>query len=65
MNTEKKAMSVAETASALGVTRQTVYNQLLHRADFPSFHVGTRILISAAGLERWIEAQTERGGTQQ
>lgn len=63
--TQKAALSVTEAAEMLGVTRQTVYAQLLHREDFPMFKVGTRTLISAAGLERWIEAQTERGGAQQ
>lgn len=62
--TRKAALSVTEAAEMLGVTRQTVYSQLLHREDFPMFKVGARTLISAAGLERWIAEQSARGGTQ-
>lgn len=63
--TQKAALSVTEAAEMLGVTRQTVYTQLLHREDFPVFKIGTRTLISAAGLERWIEEQSARGGVRQ
>lgn len=50
------AVSTAEAARLLGVSRPTIY-QLINRADFPAFKVGARTLISVAGLERWVEAQ--------
>ncbi len=53
---EPLAVSTAEAARLLGVSRPTVY-QLINRADFPAFKVGARTLISVAGLERWVEAQ--------
>ncbi len=58
----KVAMSIDETAAALGVSRPTVYN-LLHRQDFPAFRVGGRTLVSVEGLREWVAAQAERGDT--
>ena len=52
------AVSAAEAARLLGVSRPTLY-QLLNREDFPSFRVGNRILVSVAGLQEWIERQTK------
>lgn len=57
---ERVALSVTEAAALLGVSRPTVY-QLMNRADFPSFRIGARRLISRAGLERWVQEQAERG----
>lgn len=59
--TEKVALTVSETAAALGVSRPTVY-KLLRRADFPGFRVGSRQLVSREGLARWVSEQTEKGG---
>ncbi len=57
---QKIALSIDETADALGVSRPTVYN-LLHRRDFPAFKVGGRTLVSAEGLQRWVALQAEGG----
>ena len=57
---ESIALSVTQAATLLGVSRPTIY-QLLNRADFPSFRIGTRRLISRAGLERWVQEQAEGG----
>lgn len=59
---EKLAVSPAEAAQLLGVSKPTVY-QLLRRADFPAaFKIGTRTLISRSALEKWVEAQAATGG---
>lgn len=63
MSEEKLAMSVSETAAALGVSRPTVYT-LLHKRDFPSFRVGGRTLVSVDGLRAWVAAQAAAGGEQ-
>ena len=57
-------LSVAQTAETLGVSLSTAYT-LARRTDFPSFHVSAnRIVISRAGLEKWIEEQIgNKGGT--
>lgn len=55
---EPLAVSTAEAARLLGVSRPTVY-QLIGKPGFPAFKVGSRTLISVAGLARWVEAQSE------
>ena len=60
---KKVALSIDETAAALGVSRPTVYN-LLHKQDFPSFRVGGRTLVSVDGLRAWVAAQAAAGGEQ-
>lgn len=54
----KMALSVAEAAQLISVSRPTVY-LLCKREDFPSFYVGGRLLISRRGLEEWIEQQAK------
>ena len=60
MSAEKLALSVTEAATLLGVSRPTVY-ELIKREDFPSFRIGTRRVISRAGLERWVDEQARKG----
>lgn len=61
---QSPVLSVAQTAETLGVSLSTAYT-LARRADFPSFHVSpNRIVISRAGLEKWLEEQIgNKGGT--
>ena len=54
----KLTISVREAAKLLGVSAPTAYN-LARRADFPSFCIGNRVLVYAAGLEAWVKAQAE------
>ena len=56
MTNEKGTLSVSEAAELLGLSRPTVY-QLMRQEGFPAFRVGTRRLISRAGLERWVQEQ--------
>ena len=46
---EPLAIGTTEAARLLGISRPTLY-QLLGQSDFPSFRVGSRVLISVAGL---------------
>lgn len=56
---EKIALSVAEAASALGVSRPTMY-EIIRRDDFDAaFKVGTRTLISKSRLEEWTQRKAE------
>ena len=59
-SSEKIALSVAEVADVLGISKPTVY-KLLRRADFPAFKVGTRTLVSRAKLEEWVKTQAVGG----
>lgn len=54
------AVGTTEAARLLGVSRPTLC-QLLNRSDFPSFRVGSRVLISVTGLQEWIDRQTKGG----
>ena len=57
---DKVALSVAEAAQALGVSRPTMY-EIIRRDDFDAaFKVGTRTLISRARFENWVLRQPER-----
>ena len=53
---EPLAVSAAEAARLLGISRPKVY-ELLGREDFPAFKLGGRTLISVDGLRRWVEQQ--------
>ncbi len=52
-------MDVKELEKALCISRKTAYD-LVKKPDFPSFRVGGRILINRAGLQRWIDQQSEQ-----
>lgn len=54
---EKIALSVNESAKLLGISPTCLRNNLLHRADFPSFRVGTRWVISKERLIDWVQKQ--------
>ena len=55
---EPLAVSAAEAAKLLGVSKPTVY-QYIGRADFPSFKLGNRTLSYVDGLREWVKRQTE------
>lgn len=59
-STNKLAISVSEAAELMGVSVPLVY-QLVKRADFPAFKLGTRTLISRRLLEVWLDK--EAGGS--
>lgn len=56
---EPLAVSAGKAAELLGVSRPKVY-ALMKLADFPSFSVGGRTLISVAGLREWVDQQARR-----
>ena len=55
--TEKLTLSVEEAGKLLGVSRQVAY-QLIHRPDFPTLHIGRRILVPKKQLEVWMDRMT-------
>lgn len=60
---EKLTCSVPEMARLLGVSKTTGY-ELVKTPGFPAITVGKRVLIYRAGLDRWLEAQVEKGGAE-
>jgi len=53
------AYTVQETAKALGVSADLIYD-LIARGELTSVRAGRRRLIMAASLEAWIDRQTEQ-----
>lgn len=50
-------LSVKELKTFLGISRAGAY-QLLHRADFPTLHVASRLLVPKDALMKWIVQNT-------
>lgn len=55
---EPLAISAPEAARLLGVSKPKVY-ELMGRADFPSFKLGGRTLVSVDGLREWVRNQSK------
>lgn len=45
--------------SFLGITRAGVYN-LLHREDFPTLHINSRLLVTKENLQKWMQENTNK-----
>lgn len=60
VNRPKLTYSVPEAAKILGVSASKMY-EVVKIQGFPTIKVGSRLLVSAKGLENWIEAQAEKG----
>ena len=60
IKSEKLTLSIPEAAKRIGIS-DTTMRQLARTAGFPSFRVGTRLLVSAKGLEVWVEEQARKG----
>ena len=56
--TEKMAYSVSETAEALGVAPNTIYDMVAKR-QIPFRKLGSRIIIPVPALIKWLETATE------
>ena len=54
---DKLAYSPKEVSQLLGIGVRAAYD-LCHRADFPCIRIGTRMVIPADNLQRWLDAQT-------
>ena len=50
-------VSPTEAAKLLGISKTLVYTELVGRADFPSFKIGSRCLIPVRELREWASAQ--------
>ncbi|MBQ9165400.1 MAG: helix-turn-helix domain-containing protein [Oscillospiraceae bacterium] len=62
IKSEKLTLSVPEAARRLGIC-DTSMRTLARTEGFPAFNVGNRLLISAKGLEAWVEEQARKGVT--
>ena len=60
---EKKTLSVAEAAKVVGISSRYMYD-LVKTEGFPTIRIGRRLLVSAKGLEQWLDEQAQKGWTQ-
>lgn len=56
-------LSASDLAGVLGVSTATAYN-LLHRKDFPTLHVGTRLMVTRDNLLAWMARNTNSAGAE-
>lgn len=56
---ERMTMTVREAAKELGICDKVCYN-LTHRADFPSYKIGHRTVVSREGLREWVRTQATK-----
>lgn len=61
MSGDKILLTVGEAAEALGLSRSTVYSQLLHRPDFPTVRLGGSVRVNRQRLQEWADAHTAGG----
>lgn len=54
---ERLTYTAPEIAQLLGISRSAAYN-LMHRADFPSFNIGRRWLVTKDSLRIWLNNQS-------
>ena len=51
-------LNVKQLADLLGVSDSSVY-ELIQEDDFPSLHIGKRIVVPKEELRKWISAHTK------
>ena len=49
-------LNVQQLAGMLNISRANAY-KLLHREDFPTLHIGKRMLVSRDKLVKWMDGQ--------
>ena len=57
---EKQAYSVAEAATILGISKTTLY-EWIKEGVIPTFSIGTKTLITALGLEDFVDFYYRNG----
>ena len=50
-------LNATQLADVLSISRANAYN-LLHREDFPTLHIGQRMLVSRDKLVQWMDVQS-------
>lgn len=53
---ERQTMTVQETATYLGVSKDLIYN-MVKTGELPAIKLGRRILFRKEVLERWMQSQ--------
>lgn len=58
--TERKTLSVAEAARALGISRNSAY-EAVHRGELPAVQIGRRWLVPVAALDTLLSGAARKG----
>ena len=58
MISDKILLTVSETAEALGLSRSTVYSQLIHQPGFPVVRIGGSVRVNRQQLQLWADTHT-------
>lgn len=58
---EKLTMSVRDAAKAIGVSHTSLFNSIKRGEFWPVIRIGHRILVSRAGLERYLAGNPNAG----
>lgn len=61
MSGDKILLTVGEAAEALGLSRSTVYSQLIHQPGFPVVRLGGSVRVNRQRLQEWADAHTAGG----
>ena len=56
------AVTMQQAAELLGLSRASIYALADRDPTFPAFHVGGCRRVNVAALQRWADAQVEKGG---
>ena len=54
-------LNAAMVAQVLGIAPSSAY-ELMHEKDFPTLHVGSRIVVPKENFIEWIKLHTKGGG---
>lgn len=58
-NEMKMTYSAPEVSQYLGISRTRAY-ALMNEKGFPSFRVGSRVMVMKTAFDRWIEEQMQK-----
>ena len=54
-------LNAAMVAQVLGIAPSSAY-ELMHEKDFPTLHVGSRMVVPKEKFIEWVEQHTKGGG---
>lgn len=52
-----QVLNAKEVQALLGISQSSTYD-LMHREDFPTLHVNSRLLVSRTNLINWLQTHT-------
>lgn len=53
-------INAKELSEYLGISISSTYD-MMHRADFPTLHINSRLLVTKENFRKWIDSHTNQG----